>query len=656
VIIQTKIVATESANTIGRPQNREEALANFEYQAVCFIKCYSLNVRLAAYVATTLPESLIIPQYLGFTEIVKSSSIPANVIKKSDTASFSGILADNLYQHVESMSNNDTQTPANFIRHIVADDLKTNKHDGKVATRFPPEPNGYLHIGHAKSICLNFGIAAENDGICNLRFDDTNPEKESIEYMESIERDVQWLGFAWSGLYHASDYFEQLYQYAEQLIKQDQAYVDSLSAEEIRAYRGTLTEPGKESPDRNRSIKENLDLFRRMRAGEFADGQYVLRAKIDMASPNINMRDPAIYRIRRVHHHRTGDAWCIYPMYDYTHCISDALEGITHSLCTLEFEDHRPLYDWVLEQLNTPCHPQQIEFARLQLEYTIVSKRKLNQLVMEKHVSGWDDPRMPTLAGLRRAGVTPKAIRDFCERIGLTKQNSWIEMSVLEYCIREDLNENSPRAMAVLNPLRLVIDNYPNGKTEQLVISNHPQKPELGNRDVPFSKVILIEQDDFAACPPPKFKRLVEGGEVRLRGAYVIQCNEVVKDANGNIIELRCTYDPDTLGKNPEGRKVKGVIHWVSEQHALPAEIRLYDRLFTVPNPDNEENFLDALNPDSLQILNDCRVEASLGKATADSRYQFERTGYFCFDAIDSMNDKLVFNRTVTLRDGWVKD
>lgn len=554
------------------------------------------------------------------------------------------------------MSITDTQTPANFIRHIIADDLKTNKHNGKVATRFPPEPNGYLHIGHAKSICLNFGIAAENNGTCNLRFDDTNPEKESVEYMESIERDVQWLGFEWSGLYHASDYFEQLYQYAEQLIKQDQAYVDSLSAEEIRAYRGTLTEPGKPSPDRNRTIEDNLNLFRRMRAGEFADGQYVLRAKIDMASPNINMRDPAIYRIRRVHHHRTGDAWCIYPMYDYTHCISDALEGITHSLCTLEFEDHRPLYDWVLEQLNTPCHPQQIEFARLQLEYTIVSKRKLNQLVMEKHVNGWDDPRMPTLAGLRRAGVTPKAIRDFCERIGLTKQNSWIEMSVLEYCIREDLNENSPRAMAVLNPLRLVIDNYPDGKTEQLVISNHPQRPELGNRDVPFSKVILIEQDDFAACPPPKFKRLVEGGEVRLRGAYVIQCNEVVKDDDGNIIELRCTYDPGTLGKNPEGRKVKGVIHWISEADALPAEIRLYDRLFTVPNPDNEENFLDALNPESLEVLTNCFVEASLGKAKKDSRYQFERTGYFCFDAIDSVNGKLVFNRTVTLRDGWVKD
>ncbi len=554
------------------------------------------------------------------------------------------------------MSITDSQTPANFIRHIIADDRKTNKHNGKVATRFPPEPNGYLHIGHAKSICLNFGLAIENNGTCNLRFDDTNPEKESVEYMESIERDVRWLGFEWSGLYHASDYFEQLYQYAEQLISQGQAYVDSLSPEEIRANRGTLTEPGKPSPDRNRTIEDNLDLFRRMRAGEFADGQYVLRAKIDMASPNINMRDPVIYRIRRVHHHRTGDAWCIYPMYDYTHCISDALEGITHSICTLEFEDHRPLYDWVLDQLNTPCHPQQIEFARLQLEYTVMSKRKLNQFVTEKHVSGWDDPRMPTIAGLRRAGVTPKAIRDFCERIGVTKQNSWIEMSVLEYCIREDLNENSPRAMAVLNPLRLVIDNYPDDKTEQLIIANHPQKPELGNRDVPFSKVILIEQDDFAENPPPKFKRLVNGGEVRLRGAYVIQCNEVIKDGNGNIIELRCTYDPDTLGKNPEGRKVKGVIHWVSEPHSLPAEIRLYDRLFTVPNPDSEENFLDVFNPNSLQVLTDCRVEASLAKAATDSRYQFERTGYFCFDVVDSVDGKLVFNRTVTLRDSWEKD
>ena len=555
------------------------------------------------------------------------------------------------------MSTNDNPLSANFIRQIITNDLKENKNEGKVATRFPPEPNGYLHIGHAKSICLNFGIAAEFNGTCNLRFDDTNPEKENIEYMQSIERDVQWLGFEWVGLHNASDYFEQLYDYAEQLIEQGQAYVDSLSAEQIRLYRGTLTEPGKESPDRSRSIADNLDLFQRMRAGEFADGQYVLRAKIDMASPNINMRDPAIYRIRRVHHHRTGDTWCIYPMYDYTHCISDAIEGITHSLCTLEFEDHRPLYDWVLEQLQTPSHPQQIEFARLQLEYTIVSKRKLNQLVMEKHVNGWDDPRMPTIAGLRRAGFTPKSIRDFCERIGVTKQNSWIEMGVLEYCIREDLNENAPRAMAVLQPLRVVIDNYPEDQTEQLEISNHPQKVELGKRNVPFSKVILIEQDDFAEIPPPKFKRLIDGGEVRLRGSYVIKCNEVIKNAEGLVTELRCTYDPDTLGKNPEGRKVKGVIHWVSEQHSQPAEIRLYDRLFTVPNPDNEDNFLDAINTDSLEVLNGCRVEASLAQALPESRYQFERTGYFCLDAVDSIDGKLVFNRTVTLREGgWGKD
>jgi glutaminyl-tRNA synthetase len=554
------------------------------------------------------------------------------------------------------MSTNETTLPANFIRQIIAHDLKTNKHNGKVATRFPPEPNGYLHIGHAKSICLNFGTAIENNGTCNLRFDDTNPEKESIEYMESIERDVQWLGFKWAGLYHASDYFEQLYQYAVQLIEQGQAYVDDLTAEQMREYRGTLTEAGKESPNRNRPIAENLDLFQRMRAGEFADGQYVLRAKIDMASPNINMRDPVIYRIRRVHHHRTGDAWCIYPMYDYTHCISDMLEGITHSLCTLEFEDHRPLYDWVLDELKTPCHPQQIEFARLQLEYTIVSKRKLNQLVMEKHVHGWDDPRMPTIAGLRRAGVTPKAIRDFCERIGITKQNSWIEMGVLEYCIREDLNDNALRAMAVLQPLRVVITNYPDEQVENLEVSNHPQRPELGKRVVPFSKVILIEQDDFAEVPPPKYKRLIEGGEVRLRGSYVIRCDEIIKDADGKIIELRCSYDPDTLGKNPEGRKVKGVIHWVSAAHSQPAEIRLYNRLFTVPQPDNEENFLDVINHDSLEVLEDCRVEASLAAASVDNRYQFERTGYFCLDAVDSVDGKLVFNRTVTLRDGWVKD
>ncbi|MGZ4957631.1 MAG: glutamine--tRNA ligase/YqeY domain fusion protein [Methylomonas sp.] len=553
------------------------------------------------------------------------------------------------------MSATESSVSSNFIRHIIAADLAANKNNGKVATRFPPEPNGYLHIGHAKSICLNFTLAAENNGTCNLRFDDTNPEKESVEYMEAIERDVAWLGFKWAGKYHASDYFEQLYDYAVQLIKQGDAYVDSSSAEQMRADRGTLTEPGKESSDRGRSVEENLDLFGRMRAGEFADGQYVLRAKIDMASPNINMRDPVIYRIRRVHHHRTGDAWCIYPMYDYTHCLSDMLEGITHSICTLEFEDHRPLYDWVLDALKTPCHPQQIEFARLQLEYTIVSKRKLLQLVTEKHVSGWDDPRMPTISGLRRAGFTPEAIRDFCERIGVTKNDSWIEMGVLENCIREDLNERASRAMAVLRPLRVVIGNWEEGKTESYKIANHPQKPEMGSRDVPFSRVILIEQDDFAENPPKDFKRLVPGGEVRLRGSYVIKCEEVVKDDAGNVVELRCSYDPATLGKNPEGRKVKGVIHWVSEQHAVSAEIRLYDRLFSHPNPDTLDNFLDGINPTSLEVLEDCRVEASLVNATPDIRYQFERTGYFCLDYLDSKPEKLVFNRTVTLRDTWAK-
>ena len=553
------------------------------------------------------------------------------------------------------MSSTENQPSSNFIRHIITQDLSNNKNNGKVITRFPPEPNVYLHIGHAKSICLNFGMAAEYKGDCNLRFDDTNPEKESIEFMEAIERDVHWLGFNWAGKYHASDYFEQLYDYAVQLIKGGHAYVDSLNAEQIREYRGTLTEPGKESPDRNNSVEQNLALFTGMRKGDYADGQYVLRAKIDMASPNINMRDPALYRIRRTHHQRTGDDWCLYPMYDFTHCISDAIEGITHSLCTLEFEAHRPLYDWVLDKLQTPSHPQQIEFARLQLEYTIVSKRKLAQLVNENHVNGWDDPRMPTIAGMRRAGYTPESIRDFCERIGITKKDSWIEMAVLENCIREDLNDNAPRAMAVLNPLRIVLENYPDEQVEILEVSNHPQKPELGTRQIPFSKVILIEQDDFAQTPPPKYKRLIEGGEVRLRSSYVIKCNEIIKDNNGNIVELRCSYDPDTLGKKPEGRKVKGVIHWVSEQHSLPAEIRLYDRLFRLANPESEDNYLAALNPASLETLTTGKVEASLANAQSGDRFQFERTGYFCVDSVDSSADKLVFNRTVTLRDTWAK-
>ena len=553
------------------------------------------------------------------------------------------------------MSSSETPVSSNFIRHIIDNDLSNNKINGKVITRFPPEPNGYLHIGHAKSICLNFGMASEYNGNCNLRFDDTNPEKESNEFVEAIERDVQWLGLKWAEKNHASDYFEQLFDYAVQLIKQGDAYVDSLNAEQIRQYRGTLTEPGKDSPDRSRSIEDNLTLFTAMRNGEFEDGQFLLRAKIDMASPNINMRDPALYRIRRVHHQRTGDDWCIYPMYDFTHCISDAIEGITHSLCTLEFEAHRPLYDWVLEKLQTPSHPQQIEFARLQLEYTIVSKRKLALLVSENHVSGWNDPRMPTIAGMRRAGYTSESIRDFCERIGITKKDSWIEMAVLENCIREDLNENAPRAMAVLNPLKLVIENYPDDQTESLEVSNHPQKPELGTRIIPFSKEIFIERDDFAEVPPPKFKRLIEGGEVRLRSAYVIKCNEIIKDADGNIIELRCSYDPDTLGKKPEGRKVKGVIHWVSEKQSLPAEIRLYDRLFNVANPDSEDNFLDAINPNSLEIITKGRVEASLANAAPGARFQFERTGYFCIDSVESSKGKLVFNRTVTLRDTWEK-
>jgi len=548
---------------------------------------------------------------------------------------------------------------SNFVRNIIDEDLRQNKNDGRVHTRFPPEPNGYLHIGHAKSICLNFGIAQEYNGLCNLRFDDTNPEKESVEYTDAIMADVRWLGFDWEDrLYYASDYFEKLYEYAEHLIRDGKAYVDSLNADQIREHRGTLTEPGRESPYRNRTVDENLDLFRRMRAGEFRDGKLVLRGKIDMASPNINMRDPVIYRIKRAHHHRTGDKWCIYPMYDYTHCISDALEGITHSLCTLEFEDHRPLYDWCLDQLPVPCHPQQIEFARLNLNYTITSKRKLNELVTEGHVSGWDDPRLPTITGMRRRGYTPSAVRDFCERIGLTKNDTVIDMSVLENCVREELDRITRRVMAVLRPLRVVITNYPEDQAEELEAPYHPAKPEMGSRKVPFSRVIYIEQNDFMEDPPKKFFRLGPGREVRLRYAYFIKCEEVIKDEKtGAVIELRCSYDPATRGGNaPDGRKVKGTIHWVSAAHALEAEVRLYDRLFTVPDPGRDENWRVLLNPASMEIIRPAFVEPGLIKAQPEECYQFERLGYFCVDRKDAAAGRPVFNRTVTLRDSWAKE
>ena len=551
-------------------------------------------------------------------------------------------------------------TPTNFIRQIIDADLAAGKNNGKVATRFPPEPNGYLHIGHAKSICLNFGIAEDYRGSCNLRFDDTNPHKENIEYVEAIKKDVQWLGFSWNGLFYASDYFEKLYDYAVDLIKQGKAYVDDLNAEEIRQYRGTLTEAGRNSPHRDRSVEENLALFEQMRAGEFEDGARVLRAKIDMASPNINLRDPTIYRIRRgAVHHQTGDKWAIYPMYDYTHCISDALEGITHSLCTLEFEDHRPLYDWFLDQLDVPCHPQQIEFSRLNLEYTVMSKRKLTELVEQGHVDGWDDPRMPTIAGLRRRGFTPASIREFARRIGITKSDNIIEMGVLEDCIREDLNEHAPRRMAVLNPLKVVITNYPAHQDEVLSADNHPQKSELGTREIPFAREVYIDQNDFMEVPPnKKYKRLSPGEEVRLRYAYVIRCDEVIKDGHGKVIELRCSYDPDTLGKNPEGRKVKGVIHWVPAAQALEAEVRLYDRLFTVPNPDAGkagQSYTDFLNPDSLLTLSTCYLEPALAGAGPGAAFQFEREGYFCLDEMHVHGQKPVYNRTVTLRDTWAK-
>ncbi len=557
------------------------------------------------------------------------------------------------------MNQREASTPSNFIRNIIDGDLAANKNEGRVHTRFPPEPNGYLHIGHAKSVCLNFGVARDYHGLCNLRFDDTNPHKENVEYVEAIKEDVHWLGFDWDDrLFFASDYFQQLHDYAVQLIEKGKAYVCDLSAEQTREYRGTLTRPGQDSPYRNRRVEENLELFERMRRGEFPDGSRVLRAKIDMASPNMNMRDPTIYRIRHgVIHHQTGMEWCIYPMYDFTHCLSDSIESITHSLCTLEFEDHRPLYDWFLDELEVDCHPQQIEFSRLSLEYTVTSKRKLTRLVEEGFVCGWDDPRMPTVAGLRRRGYTPESIREFCDRIGVTKADNVVEMGLLEACIRDDLNEHAPRAMAVLHPLKIVIENYPQGQVEELQAANHPKDESLGSRTLPFGRDIYIERDDFREQAPNKFKRLVTGGEVRLRHAYVIRCNEVIKDEHGEIIELRCSYDPATLGANPEGRKVKGVIHWVSAAHALEAEVRLYDRLFIHPNPDADKDteFTDHLNPDSLHTLTRCLLEPSLGAARPEDRFQFERVGYFCVDAKDSTADKLVLNRTVTLRDSWAK-
>ncbi|MBI3402433.1 MAG: glutamine--tRNA ligase/YqeY domain fusion protein [Acidobacteria bacterium] len=551
--------------------------------------------------------------------------------------------------------------PTDFIRAIVDEDLASWKHHGRVATRFPPEPNGYLHIGHAKSICLNFGIAEERKGICNLRFDDTNPTKEDVEYVDAIKEDVTWLGFTWSAELYASDYFEQLYQFAVALIQRGLAYVDSLNADEIRAHRGTLTEPGRNSPYRDRPIAESLDLFARMRAGEFPDGAHVLRAKIDMASPNMNMRDPALYRIRHASHHRTGDAWCIYPMYDYAHPLSDAIEKITHSICTLEFEDHRPLYDWLIDHLDINQggdKPHQYEFARLNLNYTVMSKRKLLQLVQQGHVSGWNDPRMPTISGLRRRGYTPEAIRDFCARIGVAKKENVIDVAQLEHSIREDLNRRASRVMAVLRPLKVVITNYPDGQAEDVDVINNPEDPGAGTRKVPFSRVLYIEREDFMEDPPKKFFRLSPGKEVRLRCAYFITCTDVIKDASGAIVELRCTYDPATRGgDSPDGRKVKATLHWVSAAHAVPVEVRLYDRLFLSEDPESVpdgKTFLDFMNPNSLEVLRGCQAEPSLASAAVSARFQFERLGYFCVDP-DSRPGALVFNRTVSLRDTWAK-
>jgi glutaminyl-tRNA synthetase len=545
--------------------------------------------------------------------------------------------------------------PSDFIREIVAADLRSGKHQ-RVVTRFPPEPNGYLHIGHAKSICLNFGIAQEFGGVCHLRFDDTNPLKEDVEYVDSIQEDIRWLGFDWGdNLFYASDYFERLYGFAELLIRDGKAYVDSMSAEEIRAHRGTLTEPGRPGPYRDRPADESLDLFRRMRAGEFPDGTHVLRARIDMASPNLNMRDPVLYRIRRASHHRTGDAWCIYPMYDFAHPLSDAIEGITHSICTLEFEDHRPLYDWLVEHCRTETVPRQYEFARLNLNYTVMSKRRLLQLVTDGRVAGWDDPRMPTLSGLRRRGVPPEAIRAFAASVGVAKRNSTVDVGMLEHAIRDDLNRRSPRVMAVLRPLRVVIENWPAGRVDELDAVNNPEDPTMGTRRVPFSGELWIEHDDFREVPPPKYFRLSPGREVRLRWGYFVTCTGVVKDDHGDVVEVRCTYDPETRGGNaPDGRKVKATIHWVSVAHAVDAEVRLYDRLFAVEEPGGED-WLAQLNPESLEVLRGCKLEASLADAAPGSRWQFERMGYFCVDPSDSRPGAPVWNRTVTLKDTWAR-
>ena len=557
------------------------------------------------------------------------------------------------------MAASESPKPADFIREIITEDIETKKYDSRVHTRFPPEPNGYLHIGHAKSICLNFGIARDFNGLCNLRFDDTNPTKEEVEYVESIKEDVRWLGFDWDDrLFYASDYFEQLYQYAVQLIRKGKAYVCDLTPDEIREYRGTLTEPGKNSPYRDRSVEENLDLLMRMRAGEFENGSRTLRAKIDMSSGNINLRDPVMFRVLRAEHHRTGDKWCIYPMYDYAHCVSDSLERITHSICTLEFEDHRPLYDWFLDELGI-YHPRQIEFARLNLSNTVLSKRKLIQLVRDGSVSGWDDPRMPTIAGIRRRGYTPESIRNFCDRIGVAKRDSTVDIALLEYCVREDLNKKVPRVMAVLRPLKVVIDNYPEDLVEELDAVNNPEDPSMGTRKVPFSRVLFIEKDDFREDPPKQFFRLAPGREVRLRYAYYITCVGVIRDERtAEVTELHCTYDPKTRGgDSPDGRKVKATLHWVSAGHSREAEVRLYDHLIMEAGPGEERevrDFRDLLNPNSLEMLGSCRIEPGLGGALPGGRYQFERLGYFCVDP-DSTPEKLVFNRTATLRDTWAK-